>query len=250
MSNVATIHMTPSSRDFNHPPEMVTISQGAFLMGGIAEDKFVSAVEMPQHEVVFEKPFSVARAPVTRRQWLALMGSLPFGEPGGLDPDCPVTHVTFPEVMAYLRELSITFGKVYRLPSEAEWEYACRAGSSSVFSNSNQIDVSDANFLYDEHGVEIGVGQTTPVGRYPANAHGIVDLLGNVCEWTADVWHPNYQNAPSDGSAWTHGGKSAFRAIRGGAWDHLPRVLRASWRDWAPEQARWDNLGFRVALTH
>lgn len=250
MPDATAICKMPSFKDFNHPPEMVLIPQGTFLMGGIAEDKFVSAVELPQHEVVFEKPFSLAKTPVTRRQWIGLMGSLPTGELGGLNPDCPVTHVTFPEVMAYLRELNITFGQDYRLPSESEWEYACRAGSSSVFSNTNQIDVSDANFLYNEHGLQVGIGQRTPVGHYPANSHGILDLLGNVCEWTADVWHPNFQNAPCDGSAWIYGGKTACRAIRGGAWDHLPRVLRASWRDWAPEQARWDNLGFRVALTH
>lgn len=239
----------PARKDIHVPPEMAVIPPGTFLMGGIDEDKFVSAVELPRHEVVFESPFALAKAPATRREWLGLMGSLPPGEPDGIDDDCPVTRVTFPEVLAYIRELNITSGGFYRLPSEAEWEYACRAGSSSVFSHSNDLAASDANYLYDEQGAEIGVGRPTPVGAYPANAHGIVDLLGNVCEWTSDVWHPTYQGAPCDGSAWISGGKPARRTIRGGAWDHLPRVLRASWRDWAPEQARWDNLGFRVALT-
>ncbi len=247
----ATKHSSkmPERMGPTHPPEMVVLEKGAFLMGGIPQDKFVSAVELPRHQVVFEKPFALAKSPVTRSQWLDLMGSLPSPESPDLDLDCPVVHVTFPEAIAYLRELSITFGNFYRLPSEAEWEYACRAGSALVFSHSNVIEPADANFLYDEQGVEVGVGKPTPVGQYPANLHGIVDLLGNVCEWTADIWHPTYQYSPSDGSAWTEGGKPACRTIRGGAWDHLPRVLRASWRDWAPEQARWDNLGFRVALT-
>lgn len=245
MSAAATLPTMPITMDRHHDPDMVMLPAGAFSMGGIAEDKFVSAVEMPRHEVIFKKPFFIARAPVTQRQWSDIMGTA-----HGQHPDCPITQVTFTEVMVYLRKLQAKFGKAYRLPSEAEWEYTCRAGSSSVFSHSHNITVCDANFLYDEHGAEIGVGRTTPVGQYPANAHGVFDLLGNVCEWTADIWHPNYHHAPCDGTAWTAGGKSSFRTIRGGAWDHLPRVLRASWRDWAPEQARWDNLGFRIALSH
>ena len=228
---------------------MAVIPAGMFLMGGIAEDKFVSAVELPQHEVVFTEPFALSTTPVTRSEWEFLMGSLPPGGPDGMDGNCPVTNVTFPEVLAYLRELSITFQAPYRLPTESEWEYACRAGSSTVFPHGTNLATEDANYLYNEQGAQVGVGRLTPVGSYPANAHGLFDLLGNVCEWTGDIWHPNYQDSPRDGSGRADGGKPACRTIRGGAWDHLPRVLRASWRDWAPEQARWDNLGFRVALT-
>jgi len=234
---------------FPKTPDMVIIPPGRFLMGGIAEDKFVTAVELPRHEVIFAQPFALAKAPVTRREWHLLMGSLPPGEVGGHAERCPVVNVTFPEVMTYLRELSATFGRIYRLPSESEWEYACRAGSSSVFPHGTTLAARDANFLYDEQGGEIGAGHITSVGHYPANAFGLFDLLGNVCEWTSDTWHSNYEGAPDDGSSWIQAGKSACRTIRGGAWDHMPRVLRASWRDWAPEQARWDNLGFRVALT-
>lgn len=236
-------------RDLAEPPDLVIVPEGSFLMGGIAEDKFVSAVELPQHRVTLKDSFALAKAPVTRREWLLLMGSLPPGELDELGECCPVVNVTFPEVMAYLRELSATFDRAYRLPSESEWEYACRAGSSSVFPHGTNLAAPDANFLYDDQGGEIGAGHITPVGDYPANAFGLFDLLGNVCEWTSDTWHSNYEGAPDDGSAWIQAAKSACRTIRGGAWDHLPRVLRASWRDWAPEQARWDNLGFRVALT-
>lgn len=231
------------------PPDLVIIPEGSFLMGGIADDKFVSSVELPQHRVTLGNAFALAKAPVTRRDWHLLMGSLPPSDLDNLDEACPVVNVTFPEVMAYLRELSDTFGRTYRLPSESEWEYACRAGSESVFPQGASLAPQDANFLYDEQGCEIGAGHIIPSGYYPANAFGLFDLLGNVCEWTGDTWHPNYEGAPDDGSAWMQAGKNTFRTIRGGAWDHLPRVLRASWRDWAPEQARWDNLGFRVALT-
>ena len=228
-------------------PCTTVVPAGTFLMGGIEEDKFVSSVELPQHRVTIERSFAIGTAPVTRHEWQMLMGALPEGGREELGDDYPVVNVTFPEVMAYLRELSDTVGENYRLPTEAEWEYACRAGSTTVFPHGSLLDGGDANFLYDECGAEIGTGHLTPVGSYPANAFGLVDLLGNVCEWTADVWHPNYHNSPADGSAWTAGGKPACRTIRGGAWDHLPRILRASWRDWAPVHARWDNLGFRVA---
>ncbi len=238
-----------AARNLAETPDLASLPAGSFLMGGIAEDKFVSAVELPRHWVTFQKPFALAKAPVTRREWQQVMGSLPPGGMDGVDESCPVVNVTFPEVMAYLRELSATFGRTYRLPSESEWEYACRAGSTSVFPHGGNLSAQDANFFYDEQGSEVGAGQLTPVGHYPANAFGLYDLLGNVCEWTGDTWHPNFEGAPDDGGAWAEAGKTACRAIRGGAWDHLPRVLRASWRDWAPEQARWDNLGFRVALS-
>lgn len=154
------------------------------------------------------------------------------------------------EVENFLERLGMQDGKSYRLPSEAEWEYACRAGCvGTVFPKGSSLAAADANFLYDESGVQVGSGAPTPPGRFPANGHGLFDMLGNVCEWTADAWHPSFIGAPADGSAWLNGGKPSCRVIRGGGWDHLPRVLRASWRDWAPENARWDNLGFRIALT-
>lgn len=242
-----TTAFAPPEKQLAGHPCLTTLPAGSFLMGGIEEDKFVSSVELPRHQVTLADSFALGTAPVTRHEWQTLMGSLPDGGPVGLSGDCPVVNVSYPEVMAYLNKLSAISGESYRLPTEAEWEYACRAGSTTVFPHGSLLDGGDANFLYDELGVEVGTGRLTPVGSYPANAFGLVDLLGNTCEWTADIWHPNYQNSPTDGSAWIDGGKPACRAIRGGAWDHLPRILRPSWRDWAPEHARWDNLGFRVA---
>lgn len=214
--------------------DFVALPAGSFRMGGVPEDKFVSAVELPRHEVKVGA-FELARQPVTRGQWFG-------GEVE--DPQLPVTGITFDEAESFARRLG------FRLPSEAEWEYACRAGSTTVFSHASALESGDANFLYDESGVAVGLGAPMPVGSHPPNAFGLHDLSGNVCEWTADLWHPGYGGAPGDGLPWMEGGKSGHRVIRGGAWDHLPRLLRASWRDQAPESARWDNLGFRLARDH
>jgi formylglycine-generating enzyme required for sulfatase activity len=221
-------------------PPWVEIPAGSFLMGGVPDDKFVSAVEMPRHEVKIKKSFALGVFPVTRGEWF---------ETEVPDPDLPVTGVDFSEIQSYMKRLTRAQGISFRLPSEAEWEYACRAGSDTVFPDGGNLEPEQANFLYDESGETIGRGELTPRGFYPPNNFGLHDMLGNVCEWTADVWYPDFHGAPADGSPRLHGEKPDRRVIRGGAWDHLPRVLRASWRDWAPESARWDNLGFRIAFT-
>ena len=91
------------------------------------------------------------------------------------------------------------------------------------------------------------MGRRTLVGSYPANPFGLYDLHGNVCEWVADAWHPDYRDAPADGCTWNTPGNSQYRVIRGGAWDYLPRLLRSAWRDWRPADFRADNIGFRIA---
>lgn len=224
-------------------PPTVRIPSGAFEMGGIDEDRFVSAVELPRRRVMIERGFRLGAGPVSRGEWCGIMGGLPVGNREGLEESCPVVGVSFLEVIEYLEKL----GPGWRLPTEAEWEYACRAGGDQVFPTGNHLGITDANFLYDEKGVAFGPGRPVKVGRYPSNGFGLHDMLGNVCEWVMDRWHPGFDGAPSDGSAWMERGKMGTRVIRGGGWDHLPRVLRASWRDWAVEDARWDNLGFRVA---
>lgn len=215
--------------------DFVEIPGGGFEMGGIDADKFVTANELPRHFVTVPG-FSLSRHPISRQTWCRVMGGPPCE-----DGELPVTAIDFAQATEFASRLDA------RLPCEAEWEYACRAGSQSVFAHASVLELDSANFLYDETGEVVGSGYPTAVGSFPPNAFGLCDMLGNVCEWTADLWHPTYQNAPCGGSPWLVGGKPGCRVIRGGAWDHLPRMLRCSWRDWAPEQARWDNLGFRVA---
>ena len=216
------------------------IPAGSFLMGGVPDDKFVSAVELPRHEVMIERPFALGIFPVTRGEWFGTRVQ---------DADLPVTGVDFNEVQGFMKRLTLATGLPIRLPSEAEWEYACRAGSDTIFPAGGNLETGQANYLYNEAGEAIGHGALTPCGIYPPNAFGLHDMMGNVCEWMADIWHPNFHGAQTDGSPSLRGDKPERRVIRGGAWDHLPRVLRASWRDWAPESARWDNLGFRIAFT-
>lgn len=211
------------------------VPAGVFRMGGSDDDKFVSSVELPARRVRVPA-FLIGVHPVTIGQWNAHTG-----ESRGGDPDLPVTRVTHPEALAFAAALDA------RLPSEAEWERACRGGADSIFPQGGNLAPRDANFLYDEAGEAIGRGALSPVGAHPPNGFGLHDMIGNVCEWTADLWHPTYQNAPCDGSPWRDSGHPGRHVIRGGGWDHLPRLLRASWRDWAPESARWDNLGFRLA---
>lgn len=211
------------------------IPAGEFRMGGSDEDKFVTAVELPARPVRIAA-FSISAYPVTIHQWNTHTGASLGGH-----PDWPVTRVSFDEAWAFAVALDA------RLPSEAEWEYACRASSLSIFPQGGTLCPQDANFLYDESGEPVGRGEPCPVGSHPPNAFGLHDMIGNVCEWTADHWHASYQNAPGDESPWLDSGGSERRVIRGGGWDHLPRLLRASWRDWAHESARWDNLGFRLA---
>lgn len=225
--------------------DMVFVPPGRFSMGGVVEDKFVSAVELPVREIEVLDGFEMSRTPVTCAQWEGVMGSLPMGNSLAPDPECPVVGVSFEEAKAFCRELG-EGGESFRLPSEVEWEYACRGGRSSVFPNGGNVSVDDANFFYDEFGAEVGRGELMPAGRFPANGFGLQDMIGNVCEWVEDLWHPGFEGAPVTIAPWVNGGVRGRRVIRGGGWDHLPRVLRASWRDWAPEEAGWDNLGFRV----
>lgn len=204
----------------------VRISGGDFIMGGMDNDKFVTSVELPRRKVTV-KPFSLASCPVTEAEWSRYPGS----DMQPCDSLLPVVRISWSEANAYCRWLSEELSIHCRLPTEIEWECAARAGVSSIFPNGDDLSPTDANYLYDESGVAVGPGSRTPVGSYPANSLGLHDLAGNVCEWSADAWP----------------GVAGRRAIRGGAWDHLPRLLRISWRDWAPEDARFDNLGFRVA---
>jgi len=155
--------------------------------------------------------------------------------------------VSWDDAIGYTRWLSEKSGRHFRLPSEAEWEYCCRAGTDTIFSTGNSISIKDANFLYLDFGGRPGVGKLVEVGSYSPNAFGLYDMHGNVCELVADVWHADYVDAPTNGIAWNEPTSSPWRVVRGGGWDALPRVLRSAFRDWIRRDQKMDNVGFRVA---
>jgi formylglycine-generating enzyme required for sulfatase activity len=231
---------------------MVVLPCGQFWMGANErDDKFASILEKPRHSVEIPHPFAMGRFPVTFAQWDAFARSH-----GEVHPPCdhgwgrgslPVCNVSWNDASAYVQWLSKLTHRHYRLPSESEWEYACRAGTNTVFSIGNSISIAQANFLYLDFGNRPGVGRPVAVGFYPANGFGLFDMHGNVGELVADGWHNDFRGAPDDGSVWNGEDENPWRVMRGGGWDGMPRILRAAFRDWVRRDQRMDNLGFRVA---
>jgi len=233
---------SPTRRDADGFPPMVELPAGEFMMGENAGDKFTNDTERPAHCVHIPPGLALGGFPVTVGEYRRFRPDHAPGE----GADLPVVRVNWHDATAFCAWLTEQTGHEHRLPSEAEWEYACRAGSRAPFAVGNEISPAQANFLYDENGIRIGLGNRTRVGDYPPNAFGLYDFHGNVGEWVADTWHPNYLGVPDDGRAWVETGDHR-RVVRGGAWDYLPRLLRSAWRDWRPMDQRADNIGFRVA---
>ncbi len=154
----------------------------------------------------------------------------------------PIYYVSWKEVQEFIKKLNRRYpGHHYRLPTEAEWEYACRAGTTTRFhTGDSESDLGRAVWYRDNSG-----GKTHPVGQKRANAWGLYDMHGNVWEWCEDVWHNNYGGAPDDGSAWTRGG-DVRRVLRGGSWYFITRYCRSANRGRSHPDSRHDNLGFRL----
>jgi formylglycine-generating enzyme required for sulfatase activity len=236
--------LTREFRSGNDCPLMVALPTGEFIMGENDGDKFANDTERPAHRVKISARFALGKFPVTVGEFQKFREA--HTDDDGFD--LPVVRVCWHEAVAYCDWLSAQTGREYRLPGEAEWEFACRAGSRAPFACGEEISNDDANFLYDENGMRVGTGRRMSVGSFPPNQFGVHEMHGNVCEWTADAWHSDYLGAPVDGSAWLRGSDSR-RVIRGGAWDYMPRLLRSSWRDWRLAGERADNIGFRVATS-
>jgi formylglycine-generating enzyme required for sulfatase activity len=230
-------------KDCDDCPEMVRIPAGTFLMGSKA-DPFArfqpSADEQPQHQVTL-KAFAMGKYEVTQEQWYAVMGNLPSSTKGRT---LPVDSVSWDDAQEFVRRLSAKTGKNYRLPSEAEWEYAARAGSRTEwYFGDNENELGRYAWFSGNSG-----NSTHPVGEKLPNAFGLHDVHGNVREWTADCWNDNYNAAPSDGSAWLAGNCSR-RVLRGGSWRVAPPDLRSASRYWLSASSRDDFIGFRVSRT-
>ncbi|MBD2139304.1 SUMF1/EgtB/PvdO family nonheme iron enzyme [Anabaena sp. FACHB-1237] len=218
--------------------EMVEIPPGKFMMGSPETEGQRSSSESPQHQVTVPR-FFMARYPLTQAQYSAIMGNNPSYFKGD---NRPVETVNWNDAMAFCKKLSQQTGKDYTLPSEAQWEYACRAGTTTPFYFGESITPDlvnyNGNYSYAQYRA-----QTTNVGSFPPNAFGLYDMHGNVWEWCLDNWHENYINAPADGSAWISQGKYV---LRGGSWNYLPENCRSANRNNFNRDLRINNIGFRV----
>ncbi|MDO8370021.1 MAG: SUMF1/EgtB/PvdO family nonheme iron enzyme [Candidatus Nitrotoga sp.] len=212
-------------------PEMMVIPSGKFEMGSNIHDS-----QKPIHSVNVNA-FALGKTEVTQGQWRAMMGNNPSGFSSCGD-DCPVEQVSWDDAQAYVKWLSNKTGKQYRLPSEAEWEYACRSGGQQEYCGSDNVD---SVAWYDGNSGK----STHPVSRKQPNAFGLYDMSGNVWEWVEDSWHDNYNGAPTNGSVWQ--GDGAQRVLRGGSGDNVPRRARAAGRGRVGPAIRSSGFGFRVA---
>jgi formylglycine-generating enzyme required for sulfatase activity len=232
-------------------PRMVVVPAGKGWMGSLANEKFRSENdESPRHEVTFAKPFAVGKTEVTFAQWdtCVAAGACPetYDNNWGRGNQ-PVINVSWDEAKQYVAWLSRITGKDYRLLTEAEWEYAARAGTATTYFWGD--DIGDGNANCAGCGSKWDLKQTAPVGSFRANAFGLHDMHGNVDEWVEDVYHDSYQGAPLDGSQWIKDGDPDKRIHRDGSWMNDARRLRSAYRNAEPPFHRYENLGFRVART-
>jgi formylglycine-generating enzyme required for sulfatase activity len=230
-------------------PEMIVIPAGEFTMGSSEGEKGRYTNEGPQRPVTIAKPFAVSKFDVTFDDWDACVsvGGCPQTTDGGMGRGTkPVINVTWHDAQQYVAWLSKMTGKPYRLPTEAEWEYAARGGTTTAYYWGDDIGKGNANC--DGCGSQWDGRETAPVGSFKPNAFGLYNMHGNVFQFAQDCYQVNYEGAPGDGSARTSGDCSR-RVIRGGSWDVKPRLLRAAFRNRATTGDRDNDLGFRVART-
>ena len=235
-------------RDCAECPEMVAVPAGSFMMGAPEEEEGSSGAERPVHRVDIAAPFAIGVHEVTFAQWDACVaaggcdGYEPWSHPQhGARADRPVTDVSWHDAQGYVEWLSAHTGEAYRLPSEAEWEYAARAGTRTPFHFGETISTNQANYdgrtAYGDGGVGENRNKMLPVGSFPANAWGLRDVHGNAAEWTQDCYMATYDGAPADGSAWEED-DCAERMTRGGSWPSPPDRVRSAARLPVPPDAR------------
>jgi formylglycine-generating enzyme required for sulfatase activity len=250
-------------RECENCPEMVVVPAGSFTMGSPAGESDRSSDEGPQHTVTIGRPFAVGKFHVTRDQFAVFANETGFAAHSGCDwrnpgfaqeGSHPVVCVSWNDAKAYADWLARKTGKPYRLPSEAEFEYAVRADTTTPFWWGSSITPAQAN--YDGNYVYAGGGSkgvyrqgTVPAGSFDANPWGLYNVHGNAWQWTEDCWHNNYSGAPADGSAWTWtaGDCGYGHVARGGAWGTAPRYIRAAYR--IRHNNTYSGSGFRLART-
>ena len=229
-------------------PVMIVVPAGRFVMGSSEHEVGRTAREGPPHEVTIAHPFAMSKFEVTFEQWDACVAAAvcpPAREAWGRGA-MPLVNVSWDEAKQYLAWLSQLSGKEYRLPTEAEWEFAARARSHTRYSWGEESGTNNASC--DGCGAKWFL-QTAPAGSFKPNAFGLYDVHGNVWEWVEDSWHENYEGAPADGSAWLQDADPTFRVIRGGSWHNDTDLVRSAIRFKRHHKVQFDTLGFRVART-
>ena len=243
-----------SFKDCENCPEMVVVPGGRFLMGAVKSEKGHKPEEEPQHEVTVAAPFALSKFEITFDEWeaCALEGGCGNYRPedsGWGRGRRPVIFVSYDDAKAYVDWLRQKTGKAYRLPSEAEWEFAARAGTSTPFASGATLAPTQAN--YDASSETANrkpgayQGTTVEVGTFPPNPYGLLDMEGNVSEWVEDCWNPSHAGAPADASP--RGGDCKRRVAKGGAWYYEADYARSDARMSYPKTSRLNVIGFRVA---
>ena len=245
MAAAAKFGLTNVFQDDPDAPEMVVIPAGSYRMGEISA----------KHKVAIVHPFAVGKYPVTTAEWrrFVMSGETTYSpaDNGWAGDNLPVTNVNFIHARAYVQWLSSVTGKSYRLLSEAEWEYVCRAGSVTEYYWGDALGKNNCNCEGSKS--EWSCKRASPVGSFAPNTFGLYDMLGNVWEWVEDAWHDTYRGAPTDGKAWSSGGavstlgNQEWRVLRGGSWMIDPRDARSAVRFMSDQLSRNAYTGFRVA---
>jgi formylglycine-generating enzyme required for sulfatase activity len=250
-----------NDRDCDECPELIVVPAGSFLMGSPDGEAGRNENEGPLHRVTITKPFAIGKYEVTFEEWdaCAAANACPaVSDDGWGRGRRPVIFVNFEMAVAYTRWLTQKTGQRYRLPSEAEWEYAARGGSPDAWfwgNDSNRAceygNVGDESVKAEHpdwtvHDCNDGFNKTAPVGSFKPNGFGLYDTVGNVWEWVEDCWNPSYEGAPDDGRAWLSG-DCARRVDRGGGWYNKPDGVRSAVRYGGADPKRQNNtLGLRV----
>ncbi|WP_299491464.1 formylglycine-generating enzyme family protein [Acaryochloris sp. IP29b_bin.137] len=238
--------------------ELVLVPEGEFVMGSPDDEEARESREGPQHSVKVSR-FWMGQYPITQAQWRIVAQYERVNR--DLDPDPsefkgdlnPVEQVSWYDAVEFCDRLSQRTGRNYRLPTEAEWEYACRAGTTTPFHFGATLSAQYSNYYAQETYGPGEVGEfrekTTPIDYFQiGNAFGLIDIHGNVWEWCLDHWHENYEKAPTDGSAWLTNEEKTDRIVRGGSWYSDPRYCRSATRYHNDPDYTIYNLGFRIVL--
>ena len=238
-----------SFRDCQECPQLVVVPAGSFVMGSPEREQGRDSDEGPQHDVTLSKAIATAKYEVRFDEWALCVRdrACPAVPDAGFGRGArPVINVSWDDAKAYAAWLSKVSGKAYRLLSEAEWEYAARAGTDTAYPWGGEAGVNQANF--NGSGSRWSGQQSAPVGSFAPSAFGLHDMIGNVWEWTEDCYHDSYREAPRDGKAWIDD-RCPSRVLRGGSWFSFPHLARAANRSRDGPGNRLELLGFRVART-